>query len=400
MPTSTNRQQHETWLLELTSIPTAAGCEQRVVRWIETWVKKRSKRMSLDRDRFGNLLLHSRAGAKGRDPLYITAHLDHPAFVVRDVIDDRTVELEFRGGVHTPYFEQARIEILDRRDEPRRATIEAIDADAKPFKRVRAHTSRGATRGLAAGDVGRWLLPKPRIAAARGRADAMQAKRLLFTHACDDLAAVAAALAAFDELAGRDGFGHVGLLFTLAEEVGFIGAIAAARGGSVPHSSRLVCLENSRSFAESPIAAGPILRVGDRLTVFSPELTNRLGHIYSEHQKQNPSFAFQRKLMAGGACEASAFAEYGYASTCLCLPLGNYHNMTDIDGVLAGSRPAKVGPEFISVEDFHGLVGMLLVTAEQLDSATVAPFRDRLESLYADHRGLLSPSRELEGSMT
>ena len=41
--------------------------------------------------------------------------------------------------------------------------------------------------------------------------------------------------------------------------------------------------------------------------------------------------------MPGGACEATAFSAYGYESTCLCLPLGNYHNMHDID-VVAGRR--------------------------------------------------------------
>ena len=63
--------------------------------------------------------------------------------------------------------------------------------------------------------------------------------------------------------------------------------------------------------------------------------------------------------MPGGTCEASTFSAYGYESTCLCLPMGNYHNMVDIDGVLAGARPARVGSEYISVEDFHGLVELL-----------------------------------------
>ena len=61
---------------------------------------------------------------------------------------------------------------------------------------------------------------------------------------------------------------HVALLFTRSEEIGFIGAIGAAREGTVPKGARLVCLENSRSFPhDSPIGAGPIVRVGDRLSV-------------------------------------------------------------------------------------------------------------------------------------
>ena len=93
--------------------------------------------------------------------------------------------------------------------------------------------------------------------------------------------------------------------------------------------------------------------------------------------------------MPGGACEASAFACYGYASTCLCLPLGNYHNMVDIDAVLQGKRPAKVGSECISTADFHGLVTMLEVVARDLDSASVPPLKDRMETLWRDHGTLL-----------
>ena len=120
--------------------------------------------------------------------------------------------------------------------------------------------------------------------------------------------------------------------------------IGAARAGFVPKGARLVCLENSRSFPhDSPIGAGPIVRVGDRLSVFTPELTNRIGDLAAAYAKENPAFRFQRKLMPGGACEATAFASFGIASTCVCLPLGNYHNMEDIDGVAAIATEGAAG---------------------------------------------------------
>ncbi len=390
------RRTHESWLLELSSIPTAAGREDRVIEWILGWVRKRKTRMAVVVDAVGNLLIHQgpithRPGrAATHRPLLITAHLDHPAFVIRETIDRRTVELEFRGGVHDPYFTDAALEIIDSSDESRTARVVSLDSTAKPYKLVRA-VVKGGVKGLDRGDIARWKLPKPRFTTAptgQGRR-----ARLLKTHACDDLAAAAAALAMFDVVAGRKGYEHVGLLLTVAEEVGFVGAIATARSGTIPADARLVCLENSRSFAESPIGGGAILRVGDRITVFSPELTNRLSALYLERQKKDPSFKFQRKLMAGGACEATAFAAYGYESTCLCLPLGNYHNMADIDGVLAGTRAAKVGPEFIAVDDFHGLVDMLLVTATELDTLTATPVRDRMEQIFAEQKGVLPALR-------
>ena len=368
---------HERWLLDLTSLPTAAGREDRVIAWIEDWVDRRGRNLKLKRDKVGNLLItqtRTRTDRKRPKPIYITAHLDHPAFVVRKMIDETTVELEFRGGVHDAYFEHARIEILDRADEPHPGVIESLDSKAKPFKRVTARLTRPAA--LQKGDIGRWWFEDHQ------NLPHVDQDNFLYTHACDDLAAVAAALATLDLARKRKGLEHVGILFTLAEEVGFVGAIGACKHKSVPKSSRLICLENSRSFAESPIGAGPILRVGDWVSVFEPNLTNAISAILLEHQKKHADYRWQRKLMPGGACEATAFSSYGYESTCVCLPLGNYHNMQDIDGVLNGQRPARVGPEFISVNDYHGMIDLLVRTVRELDGRKIKPIRERMEEIY------------------
>src|SRR5690606_36956692 len=65
----------------------------------------------------------------------------------------------------------------------------------------------------------------------------------------------------------------VRLLFTRAEEIGFVGAIAACKHNTIPAGARLIALENSRAFPDSPIGGGPIVRVGDRISVFTPVLT-------------------------------------------------------------------------------------------------------------------------------
>lgn len=318
-------------------------------------------RIRARRDLVGNLIVS--AGAAPR--LLITAHLDHPAFVVRRATGPRELELEFRGGVHDPYFDGAAIEVFggtattgaESDAAPLAARIVALDSKAKPFKRVRAMLieKRADARRVEAGSIARWKLAPARIAGG-----------VLHTHACDDLAAVAIAMITFERLLARGtrAAEDVGLLFTVAEEVGFLGAIHAATSGLVPKGARLLCLENSRSFpSDSPIGAGAILRVGDRLSVFSPGVTNALTQLYQQHAAKTPGFRWQRKLMPGGACEATAFAALGHASTCLCLPLGNYHNMRDIDGVLAGKRPARVGHEFVAIADVESLVEMLLLAA-------------------------------------
>jgi putative aminopeptidase FrvX len=381
MPTKTQRARFEQWLLELTGLPTAAGKEERVIAWIENWVKAR-RNLRLQRDKAGNLIISIKGRApKNPPPLYITAHMDHPAFVVTNCDDDREVELEFRGGVHDPYFDDAPLHIFDADDRQYTARITHLDTKAKPFKRITARLSR-AGHTLKVGDVGRWDF--------RGKANTPTITRgRLHTHVCDDLAALVAALCTLDLVRNRADCRHVALLLTRAEEVGFIGTIAACKHRTLPKSARLVCLENSRSFPESPIGGGPILRVGDRLSVFEPNLTNQIGALMLHNDTKKSKFPWQRKLMPGGACEATAFSSYGYQATCICLPLGNYHNMSEIDEVLAGKRPARVRPETIAVNDFHGMIDMLVLIAKQLDSGNLPPLTHRLDKLLADHGHVL-----------
>ncbi|NBX24447.1 MAG: hypothetical protein EBQ99_00095 [Planctomycetes bacterium] len=369
--------------LTLTAIPTAAGLEDRVIAFIEGWCFVRSAHLRLRRDDGGNMLITHRKAPRRVRPLLVTAHLDHPAFVVRGV-RDRELELEFRGGVHEAYFVGARLQVIDGDDRVHHARITRLDAKARPFKRVAARLARAAP-SLRSGDLARWDLPKPAIR-----------KGMLHTHACDDLAALAAALVAFDRLLTQPGARHVGLLFTRAEEVGFVGAIHAARNGFIPRGARLLCLENSRSFPhDSPIGAGAILRVGDRLSVFSPHLTNALGELFTAAREKDPGFLFQRKLMPGGACEATAFATHGLESTCLCLPLGNYHNMQDIDATVAGRKRGRVGPEFVSMTDFESLVRMIEIAATGLkpDADWRRGSMKLMNRLHGQHRGLLKARR-------
>ncbi len=382
-PDTARMAAREALLLELTQVPTASGLEDRVAAFVDRWIGERADRVQATRDDVGNMIIAQRRGGGGVRPVLVTAHLDHPAFVVTGRAGDRALALEFRGGVNDPYFAGARLELVGPGEERAHATVESLDADAKPFKRVTARSASALPDWCGAGTIARWDLPRAEIAGG-----------LLHTDACDDLAAAAAALCALDALLDAPGCGHVGLLLTVAEEVGFLGTIHAARTGFVPREARLLCLENSRSYPhDSPIGAGAILRVGDRISVFSPSLTNRLAELFAHEAKSDPSFRWQRKLMPGGACEATAFASYGYESTCLCLPLGNYHNMADIDAVAAGTARAQVAREHVAVADFHSLVRMIEVAARGLDSAPAETTEQLMERLYAERSSVLRRAR-------
>lgn len=422
--TPDQRRTHRRWLHELTQIPTAAGRESRVIAWIERWASERPG-LELTRDSAGNLHLAMKGsetvgGGAGSEvgasrgsagPVYFTAHLDHPAFVVERVIGPGTLQLSFRGGVMDDYFKEARVVVFDGDDEGHPGTLRGeVEGPAGTFKnylceldesKKHAGESPAPAERLGVGDVAVWELP-----------GAEEIDGCIHTWACDDLAALAAAVAAYDVLyqgwsdkarlgEGRPSRQDVRLLFTRAEEVGFIGAIAACRHRTMPANARVLALENSRSFADSPIGGGPIVRVGDRLSVFSPGLTAAVAAraeeiaggpatvTASQKASAGPAWKWQRKLMAGGACEATVFCHAGYEATCLCLPLGNYHNMADLAAVQAGTNtsPPKVGREFVSLSDFDGLVDLLVACGGKLASSP--PIGERIEKLWAEKKFVL-----------
>ena len=355
-----SRTAAEKWLGALTNLPTASGREDLVVAWVRDWVERRAD-LRLIEDSGGNLLI-SRKGRKRRDLVLAVAHMDHPAFVVTGV-GDREAVFHFRGGVRPEYFVDARVDF--------------VTGPAKGG-RVASYDPQGRTGVIEVkgtmpepGDIARW-----HVAAPRSRAGRMMAP------ACDDLAGCAAALAALDRARGRADLTHFGVLLTRAEEMGFVGAIHAAVTGSIPAGARLLSIETSRASGDAPLGGGPVIRVGDAVTVFDQVLTNRISRAVA-----GSGLRHQRKLMVGGACEATAFGVYGYLATGLCLPLGNYHNMGNLDEVEAGTGEARPMLEEVSLDDFHGLVDLLLIAAEAVDHD--GDLRARLDTAYSDSRHLL-----------
>lgn len=377
--TAAQRKTHLKWLCEITNLPTAAGHEDRVIAWVEDWAKQR-RNVRMARDAVGNVLLSLTGAKRSRRPAFIVAHMDHPAFVVSEVRSPREVVAEFRGGVRPVYFEDAKATFFDADDNPVHGTATKITKPRKGqslFYRLTFRLSRNA--GLEIGDIGRWRMSAQRIR-----------KDIIHTPACDNVASVAAALSMLDVVRSTRGAKpDVRVLLTRSEEIGFIGAIGACKHRTIPKQARVIVLETSRSFHDSPIGGGPIVRIGDRLSTFDPELLGAISSVAEDLAKTNKSFAWQRKLMAGGACEATTFCAYDYQSACICLPLGNYHNQGDIANVEAGKnkKPPRADNEFISISDYHRYVHLLATCATSLDQAK--SYRARMEELYAERSYVL-----------
>lgn len=187
------------------------------------------------------------------------------------------------------------------------------------------------------------------------RAPAWRSRDLIYCSAADDLIGVFGILEAAQRLWTRPVADRpfIGLL-TRAEEVGFVGAIGHLELGWLANRRRplmAVSLEASRALPGAEIGKGPVVRLGDRRTVFEPDGLE----ILAEAARKDLEGAHQRRIMDGGSCEATAMTAWGVPAIGISVPLGNYHNQGFEGGpdCKAAGGPA---PEFVSLRDVQGLI--------------------------------------------
>lgn len=284
-------------------------------------------------DEAGNVVVRYGPGAHAR-PLVLVAHLDHPGF---HVVEDRLV---FKGGLKAAHAVEGSPLHFFRRGE-RDPVAEGVLVSAESDD---AGWLRGGRADRAAGNFAMWGFPAWSVADGRVTA-----------RVCDDLLGAAAILAVLDELARTRPSTCVWGLFTRAEEEGFLGALEAIRLRTVPTDADVLSLECSKALPHAPQGDGVIVRVGDRTSIFDPGLTAALEAAAAKVE----GLRSQRRLMDGGACEATAFCAAGYRASGVAVPLGGYHNAAD-DGL-------GIVPETVVVDDFLAEVRLLTSLAHNPD---------------------------------
>jgi len=288
-------------------------------------------------DEFGNLHARYEHDAAGREPFRLVAHMDHPAFVVQGA------ELHFAGGVTGK-----KIVFYNGQDrQPRgRAKISGIAFSSETkLVHIDSPIPSGATFAM-------WDLPPARCT-----------KKLFISPACDDLAQVSLVLALLRRLALGGARACVHALFTRAEEIGFAGSFAALKTKKPLSSMVTLSLETSQARGFARVEAGPIVRVGDRLSTFDSRTTHWLETAFRDLQAARPGTIYQRLLMGGGTCEASVFWRAGLPTGALCVALNHYHNMGPGTAVRA---------ESISLRDWQGLYDFLFYLATEAKSRAAA----------------------------
>jgi putative aminopeptidase FrvX len=287
-------------------------------------------------DQFGNLLATYKKGRrKSAEDWILGAHMDHPGFV-RTPGSTRRDEWDFLGGV------------------------------------PKTEVDSGILNGLrkAKGDIATWNFP---VKISGGRIEAP---------ACDDLVGCAIIVSVLWELASLDLDTTFHAAFTRAEEVGFLGAWHLAQNWPYPEQAIYVSIETSRPVNGSVMGGGPVVRVGDRLSVFDADAIEALMRTASEQ-----GIRVQRRLLDAGACEATAVSACGRRGVGLSVPLGNYHNVDD---------EGRIAPEFVLMEDVKAMVDLLkAVVATRRNTLSLRPLEERVAMRMQEHAEHLTTANRL-----
>ncbi len=342
-------------LTQLLSRPTAPFREQQVIGFVQSILQHAG--IPHFSDPAGNLVIgcaspetyRALLRRPGREPVRLfIAHMDHPGFHGVRWLSSRRLLVKWHGGSPAKHLRGSRVWLAD---------ANGMAADGR-IARATLLPSRHAI------DTAEILLerPLPTAQAAslyggfRFRAPVWRAGKRLYTQVADDLVGVFAVLATALALYSgkrRTQPPFLGLL-TRGEEVGFVGAIAHFELDWRERARRpivAISLETSRTLPNALIGKGPVVRLGDRRTVFDPGYL----HILSEVAQQALPRRHQRRVMDGGTCEATAATAWGLPAIGISVPLGNYHNQ-GFEGGQDCVNEQGPAPEFVHLDDIDGLL--------------------------------------------
>ncbi len=356
------KEQALDYLSQLGSNPATAFREEGVASTVKAILGAIG--VGFAQDPFGNIITKVTGIDPSANPLAVVAHMDHPGFEITGSHPDGHIATAM-GGIPPSSFEPGvRVQVL-----------------LPDGSRV-----NGATTGKYGEESDRQVLIsldqpqdlEPPVSVVFDLVDYELDGDMIRMRAVDDLAGCASILAMLTQLTEGDApQGDVYGVFTRAEEVGLVGARLMAEAGTLPPETLVISVESSRTLPGAEQGEGPVIRVGDAGFTFTADAESVLIRARETLKERDNNFKCQRQLMSGGTCEASAFAVFGYQTTGIAFPLGNYHN---------GAPEGRIEAEYIHVDDYLRGVELLTEAARCISDRTNTAFRQRLREVPADMR--------------
>lgn len=371
--------------------PTAPFYEKLVSEKILETIE-RIDNLSAQYDRFGNLIVNYIPPAGTSDeirPIVGVAHMDHPGLEITEVRGNLVVA-NFNGYVSPEYLLGANV-VIQTKTGAVKGKITDIEyakeqPSAKPEDQAEAEPQLvlfAAPRGRSVeslalsvegevepGDYGHFDFPL-----YKQNGDVIRAL------AADDLAGCSTVLATLLSLSAEKPATRFAGVFTRCEEAGFIGAMAMVKEKMLPENGLMISVESSSYKAGAKIGGGPVIRLGDRLSLFDLPLINLMRRAAANLTRMSDMFKCQQLMMDRGTCEGTVFSAFGWRTAGIAIPLGNYHNMND------DPNDPHLRPEYVNADDLWWSYMLLK------ECAKITPTFD--EELLARRKRLTERSQKL-----
>lgn len=247
------------------------------------------------------------------------AHTDHPGFIIDSKISPTRYKATWYGGAPFELMEGKMVRIF------------SLESSSQFSKGIIRNFIPGNHREGIPFEIETTRELSDKILKSKGYFGAFNFEGFKYrngyvhTKCADDLAGCVMALGAL--LDTRKEKAPVIAVFTRAEEVGFAGCLHMIKAKVIPLNTMVVSLEASRTLPGALLGAGPVIRLGDASTLFDSNFSLFMQKQAQELKKKDSKFNFQKRIMDGGSCEATALSQFGYKTMGLAVPLKNYHNM-------------------------------------------------------------------------
>ncbi len=320
-------------------------------------------------DNFGNIIARiPGSDPDGVPPIAFMAHMDHPGFEIVGRDGDYLIG-KASGGIPPGAFAPG-VPLQIILPAGHRITAETVGHHGEErHRRAQIRLTDSSSEDIPIPSPAVFDLPDFSV----------QDDRIVM-RAADDLAGCGCILSALDSLHSEPPDGDVYGVFTRAEEVGLVGARLLAEARTLPLDTLMVSLESSRTLPGAEIGGGPVIRVGDAGSTFNSDAESALIRAREVLSAANSNFRSQRQLMSGGVCEASAFNAWGYRSTGVAFPLGNYHN---------GAEDGSIAAEYIHRDDYLNGAALITEAARQVSMRWDTAFSRRIRQVPDSMRARL-----------
>lgn len=318
------------FLLDLLSTPAVPFREQLVRNILSQELQNRN--IPYIQDPFGNILAGLKSENEYRDwlknpkqKLLGIAHMDHPGFFGSSWSGSTCTDkctVKWHGGGPSKNLVGASVWISNAAGKTSTAIVEKVQmtADGKFPDILELQVADTAFAGAEI-----W-------GGFPGKIQAENRDGIIHTKSADDLGGCFVLL----ENLARENHSNassngptLAVLFSRAEEVGFIGCIAHVqhyfRDQNSKENLTVLSIETSKAMPGAEFGKGVVVRQGDRMTMFDSARTL----LVKEIAKKELPDQHQSRVMDGGACEASACVALGLRAVAMSIPLGNYHNTTE-----------------------------------------------------------------------